>query len=190
MRRVALLGGSFNPPHVAHQMICLWVLSTEQADEVWLLPCFRHPFRKQLVSFEHRLEMCRRAARALPAGRVLVSTVEEELGGEGRTFHTVQHLIQAHPDCRFRLVIGADILQEKGSWYRFDELAELAPPLVIGRSGYPSPEEVPTLPAVSSTRIRELLARGETPSPWLPAAVLEYIKTERLYLGEALDGRD
>jgi nicotinate-nucleotide adenylyltransferase len=180
-RRVALLGGSFNPPHVAHQMIALWVLSTEQADEVWLMPCFRHPFGKGLVDFRHRIEMCRRAALALPPGRVQVSAVEEELGGESRTLLTVQHLLATHPDCQLRLVIGADILQEKASWYRFDELARLAPPLVIGRSGYPSPASVPELPAVSSSRIRELLLRGEDVSAWLPAPVLEYIRAEGLY---------
>ena len=187
-RRVALLGGSFNPPHVAHQMIGLWVLSTDQADEVWLLPCFRHPFGKNLVDFRHRLEMCRRAALALPPGRVKVSAVEEELGGESRTLFTVQHLQVAHPDCQFRLVIGADILQEQGSWYRFDELSRLAPPLVIGRSGYPSPETAPVLPAVSSSRIRELLLRDEDVSAWLPAPVLEYIHAEGLYREEPAGG--
>jgi nicotinate-nucleotide adenylyltransferase len=181
MIRVALLGGSFNPPHVAHQMVCLWVLSTDQADEVWMVPCFRHPFGKQLCDFDHRVEMCRRAALVLPAERVKVSRVEEELREEGRTLFTVRHLIEQRPDCQFRLVIGADILQEQSSWYRFDEVARLAPPLVIGRGGYDSPATVPVLPAISSSRIRELLRQGQDASAWLPAPVLEYILGEGLY---------
>ena len=84
-------------------------------------------------------------------------------------------------------MIGADILQEQSSWYRFDELARLAPPLVVGRAGYPSPQGVPELPAVSSSRIRELLARGEDASAWLPAPVLDYIRAAGLY-GAAPEG--
>jgi nicotinate-nucleotide adenylyltransferase len=92
-----------------------------------------------------------------------------------------QHLVGQHPDCQFRLLIGADILAEQSSWYRFDELARLAPPMVIGRSGYPSPAGVPELPAISSTRIRELLRCGQPAAAWLPAGVLDYISAEGLY---------
>ncbi len=181
MSRIALLGGSFNPPHIAHQMACLWALSTDQADEVWLVPCFRHPFHKDLVSYEHRVGMCRRAADLFGEGRVSVSRVEEELGGESRTLFTVEHLVAHHPQHRFRLLIGADILQEKGSWYRFEEIERLAPALVIGRSGYPSPAGVPELPAISSTMVRERLRRGADVSALVPARVLEHIAAERLY---------
>ena len=44
--RVALFGGSFNPPHVAHQLVALYVLETQPVDELWLIPCFQHPFEK------------------------------------------------------------------------------------------------------------------------------------------------
>lgn len=181
MARIAILGGSFNPPHVAHQMICLWLLATERADEVWLVPCYQHPFQKQLVPFSHRAEMCALAARSLPDGRVRVSRVEEELGGESRTLHTIEHLIAAHPEHRFQLVIGADILLEKHLWYRFDEIERLAPPIVLGRAGYPSPAGVPELPAVSSTAVRARLAAGEEVSGLVPAAVLAYLETHGLY---------
>jgi nicotinate-nucleotide adenylyltransferase len=182
MSRIALLGGSFNPPHVAHQMICLWALSTDQADEVWLLPCFRHPFHKDLVPFEHRVAMCIRAVQTFRQGSVTVSRVEEELGGESRTLFTVQHLVQRHPEHRFRLLIGADILEEKSAWYHFEEVGRLAPPLVIGRSGYASPAGVPELPAISSTVVRQRIRGGGDVSALVPAAVLEYAATHRLYV--------
>jgi len=181
MTRIALLGGSFNPPHVAHQMACLWVLSTEQADQVWLVPCFRHPFHKPLAPFEHRFQMCTLAAQDLPPGRVLVSRIEEELAGESRTLITIQHLRQRHPEHAFRLVIGSDILPERSAWYGFEQIEELAPPLIVGRSGYPSPKELPELPAVSSSRIRQMLDRGEDVSPLLPAGVLRYVQAHQLY---------
>ena len=52
MTTVALFGGSFNPPHIAHQMVALWVLETQAVDGLWMLPTWRHPFGKPLVDHE------------------------------------------------------------------------------------------------------------------------------------------
>jgi len=78
--RVAIYGGSFNPPHVAHQLAALYVLETQPVDELWFVPCFKHPFEKALESFEDRLEMCRRAAAPLgPLGLDLPDVVRPSL---------------------------------------------------------------------------------------------------------------
>ena len=55
---VALIGGSFNPPHVGHLLAAHFVRATEPVDEVWLVPADEHPFGKPLAPFEHRLRMC------------------------------------------------------------------------------------------------------------------------------------
>src|SRR6185295_12282250 len=102
--RVAVFGGSFNPPHVAHQLAALYVLETQPVDELWLVPCFKHPFDKALESFEDRLEMCQRAAAAL-GPRVRVSACEQRLGGESRTLRTVTALIAENPGVEFSLVV-------------------------------------------------------------------------------------
>ncbi len=182
MSRIAILGGSFNPPHLAHQMACLWALSTGQADRVWLMPCHGHPFGKQLVSFEDRCTMCEAATADFAAGTVAVTRVEGELGGESRTHDTLQHLIGASPQHRFSLIIGSDILLEKDSWYRFDDIERMVQVLVLGRRGYPSPDGVPVLPAISSTRIRETIAVGGDVSSMVPAGVLAYIQQRSLYI--------
>ncbi len=62
--RVAVFGGSFNPPHVAHQFVALYVLETAGVDELWLVPCAKHTFEKLLAPFSHRLRMCELAALA------------------------------------------------------------------------------------------------------------------------------
>jgi nicotinate-nucleotide adenylyltransferase len=179
--RVAVLGGSFNPPHVAHQLLALWALSTGQADAVWLIPCFEHAFGKRLAPFADRCAMCELAIEILPTGAVRVSRVEEELGAPSRTLVTLQHLRTQRPDCELALLIGADILQERESWYRFDEVERLARLLVVGRPGYPSPDGAPVMPDISSTRIREMLERGESPAALLPASVLAYVRACGLY---------
>ena len=63
--RVALFGGSFNPPHVAHQLAALYVLETAPVDELWFVPAFEHAFGKPLAPFDDRLAMCELAAAAL-----------------------------------------------------------------------------------------------------------------------------
>ena len=61
MARIALFGGSFNPPHVAHQLACLYVLETAVYDQLWMIPTARHPFAKALAPFPGRLETAHRA---------------------------------------------------------------------------------------------------------------------------------
>jgi nicotinate-nucleotide adenylyltransferase len=191
MTRIALFGGSFNPPHVAHQLVALYVLETQPIDELWFVPTFVHPFHKQLAPYEDRVAMCALAAAPLGA-RVKVSRVEEELARQpdfvaSRTFDLVELLLAQEPEHEFRLVIGADILRETDKWYRWPELAELAPPLVIGRSGFALPpgatETGIVMPEISATRVRELLAAGDAQAtaPLLPHGILRYIAARGLY---------
>ena len=81
---VALLGGSFNPPHVGHLMASLYLRSVVGCDEVWLVPSFNHPFGKPLEPFEDRVNMCRAMGADLGPW-FKVSRAEASVGGEGRT---------------------------------------------------------------------------------------------------------
>ena len=191
MHRVALFGGSFNPPHVAHQMVCLVVLETCPVDAVWMVPTYRHPFDKQLADFEERIAMCELIARPL-GERVVVSRIEAELEADkSRTLDTLLELRERHPETRFRLVIGADILAETSKWYRWADVEALAPPIVVGRTGYqhihgaaldPRYDVVGLdLPRVSSTEVRERLARGQRAEPLLSRAVMDHIAARGLY---------
>jgi nicotinate-nucleotide adenylyltransferase len=185
--RVAIFGGSFNPPHVAHQMAALYVLETAPVDELWLVPAVRHAFGKALAPFDDRMAMCARAAAAL-GPRVRVSAIERELGDESRTLRTIRRLQQDHPGHRFSLVIGADLLGEVPSWLGGAELQRTVPFIVVGRGGFPATAEAPVaLPAVSSRQVRSALAAGQDVSALVPRAVLDYISAHNLYkAGEEL----
>ncbi len=181
-RHVALLGGSFNPPHVAHLMVAQWVLATQPVDQVWLLPAFLHPFGKDLAPFQARVEMCELAVRSLRGA--FVCPAEAELERDplvGKTARTLEHLTAKHPDHRFWLVIGADVMRETGKWYRWDRVRELAGVIVVGREGYPPVDGAPSFPAVSSTAIRERISRGEDVSGLVPRRVLELVRARGLY---------
>jgi nicotinate-nucleotide adenylyltransferase len=179
---VAVFGGSFNPPHVAHVLAAVYVLSTQPVDEVLVVPVYRHPFAKDLAPFADRLAMCRLAFEWIP--HVIVSAVEEELGGESLTLRTLEHLCAAHPDWSLRLLIGSDLLADLPKWHRFDRIEAIAPPLIIGRQGADAasaPE--PFVPQVSSTEIREALGTGNAGAvrDLVPSRVLAYVAAHGLY---------
>ncbi len=192
--RVAVFGGSFNPPHVAHVLAVVYALSTAPIDEVLVVPVFRHPFAKELASF-------RRAPGDVRARPGVDPARDGVAGGararrRGLTLRTVEHLAEAHPDWSLRLLIGADVLGDLPKWHRFDRIAEIAPPLVLGRVGVvpPPPGEgsvpiptapLPVLPRVSSTEIRSAIAAGDLDAvrARVPRAVLDFIEQHRLYRG-------
>jgi nicotinate-nucleotide adenylyltransferase len=179
--RVAFFGGSFNPPHVAHQLVALYVLETASIDELWFVPCWKHPFDKALAAYEHRLRMCELAAAALGA-RVRVSDIEGRLGGESRTLLTIKALRTEQPTCEISLVVGADIEPELPMWYGADELLRTVPRIVVGRGGFEGGGGL-AMPTVSSTEVRARLAKGEPVGGLVPKTVEHYIREHRLYGG-------
>ncbi len=183
MRQTAILGGSFNPPHVAHVMAAYWTLATQGVSEVWMLPAWKHPFGKPLAPFEHRVRMCELAAA--PLRGLHVCTAEADLADDplvGKTARTLEYLVEKHPDRRFTLVVGADIVADTPKWYRFDRVRELARVIVVGRAGETGFADGPALPDVSSTEVRDRLARGEDVSSLVPGRVLAYVREHGLYV--------
>src|SRR3569832_710573 len=178
--RVALFGGSFNPPHVGHQLLALYVLETAGVDQLWFVPAFQHPFHKALEAFEHRRAMCERAAEAL-GPRAHVSNVEARLGGASLTLRTVQRLMDDYPEHTFSLVMGSDLEAETDSWRGIAELRRLIPFIVVQRGGHtsasPGTGTPPvTMPEISSSEIRAALAAGQPATArWIPRRILEYI---------------
>lgn len=190
--RVALFGGSFDPPHVGHQLACLYVRLTYGIDEVWMIPVFRHAFDKRSAAYAHRVAMCERATAELgPWARVC--TIEQELAGPSYTLLTVRALKARYPEHEFALVIGADLIKERERWYGWAELAQLVPFLILARGGSDSelrplppardqfhPEGI-LLPEVCSTEVRARLRDGKLPQGWVSRAVLTYICEQGLY---------
>jgi nicotinate-nucleotide adenylyltransferase len=181
---IAIFGGSFNPPHIAHVLAVTVVLSRFEIDRVLVVPTYQHPFAKSLVPYEDRVKMCELAMGWIP--RVEISRVEETLGGESRTLRTIEHLKSEHPNEPLRLVMGADIVVESNKWYGFDKIVELAPPIVLGRVGVTyDGAPPPILPAISSTDVRKKIAEGREGEleEYLPKDVLAYVKSHALYRG-------
>lgn len=179
-RVLAVYGGSFDPPHIAHTLVCAYVLGAHDVDELLVIPTAQHPFDKPVSAFEHRLRMCELAMSDLSRARV--SGIENELERPSLTLRTLEHLAREHRDTQLRLVIGSDLLPETGSWHGFARITELAPLIVVQRAGYvQSAAQGPVLPEVSSTDVRRRLRGGLSTEGLLSPRVAAYAREHGLY---------
>lgn len=179
--RVGLLGGSFNPPHLAHALLALSVLARGEVDQIWVLPCADHPFGKSLAPLPLRLEMARRAFSYL-GDRVSVLDVEAHLPTPNYTLHTVEFLLRAAPQLQPRWIVGSDILGELHLWHEPEKLQQLAPFLVFPRAGFKQEGVLDfCLPEISSSAIRERLAAGQNVAGSLDHGVVAFIEQHGLY---------
>ncbi len=178
--RVAVYGGSFNPPHVGHAMVAAWIRWTGRADAVWLLPAFRHAFDKALAPWEARAEMTTALADVLGNG-ARVERIEEHLPVPSYTVRTLDALAARHPEHTFHLVLGADIVPQLPLWKESERLVARYPLIVVGRQGYAPVDGAPTFPDVSSTEIRSRIAEGRPVDHLLPRAVAAVMERHGLY---------
>ncbi|PRQ09918.1 DUF2520 domain-containing protein [Enhygromyxa salina] len=160
---LAVLGGSFNPPHLGHALLPGYLLARADAARVVVAPCFDHPLGKSLAPFERRMSWVR-AAMAAYDTRVEVSAIEAELADErgGRPSYTLElleTLAAREPGFRVRLVVGSDITSsgETERWHRWDEIVARFDPIVVPRAGWSAPGAA-ALPEVNSTAVREQIA--------------------------------
>jgi len=181
---VALLGGSFNPPHLGHLLAAHVVRALEPVDQVWFVPAARHPFGKPLVDFAHRMAMCELMCGDA-AGWLLASDIEGPLPGNGYTVDTLRALSRRWPDRRWTLVVGSDIVEELPRWKEPEEIRRLARIVVLNRAGHPALDAIgPPLAKVSSTEVRAALAAGRGGEGLLHRDVLAYIERHGLYRNE------
>ena len=182
-RTVALLGGSFDPPHIGHVLMASWALCREDIDEVWLLPTFIHPFGKSLSDFEVRCALCEAAIDHLgPSTRV--ERIEAQLGDVSYTVRTLTALTQREPDVQWRWIGGADTWNQRHSWRDWETLETMISPLIVGREGTPSQapfEDAPVLPNIASSEIRTRISAGESIDGLVPAEVAQLIQERELY---------
>ena len=187
-----IYGGSFNPPHIGHQIACMWLTEALNAMEVILVPTYQHAFGKELLDFKHRMAMCEKMCalfeRDDTGDKVWVSDIEESLPHPNYTINTVKHFKQARNN-KLVVAIGSDLVHELDKWTGWDEVMQLAKTVVIGRTGaghadldfanlYQYPVE---LSAISSSQIRGQVRRGKDITGLVPSLVKQYIEQTGIY---------
>jgi nicotinate-nucleotide adenylyltransferase len=184
--KTAIFGGTFDPIHSAHLVVAREAADTFSLDRILFVPSNRPPHKGAHAPYEDRYRMVELACAADP--RFVPSRLEE--GQEtSYSIHTIERARGLDlPWNRLFFLIGADAFAEIRTWHRWKEVVESVEFIVVTRPGhaYVAPAgatvhrlETVALP-VSSSEIRQALARGETP-PELPPAVAQYIHAHRLY---------
>ncbi|MBA3697463.1 MAG: nicotinate-nicotinamide nucleotide adenylyltransferase [Planctomycetes bacterium] len=174
--RIALFGGSFDPPHLGHVLAACYARVVGGVDEVWVLPVAKHAYGKAISSWEQRWRLCQAAFAALPFVRLCD---DERSNASGYTFDLIERLRQRHPLNQWLLVGGTDTAHDLLNWHRGAELIRLIGIIPVPRRGYD--EHPAALPQISSSLIRERLGRGEDIAALVPPAVADLIAGQNWY---------
>lgn len=186
-RRVGLIGGTFNPPHIAHLMIADQVGNQLGLDHVEFIPDYLPPHvdSKGAIEAEHRVEMVKLAVEDNPMFQL--NLIEIERGGKSFTYNTIQELKRRHPENEYYFIIGGDMVQYLPKWHKINELSKMVNFVGVER---PKFEQTSTYPviwvdapnlSISSTDIRDSIKHGRSIKYLVPKKVEEYIKENGLY---------
>jgi len=190
--KIALFGGSFDPPHLGHLAFARVALDALAPDRLLWMPAGRQWQKPDqiMAAGEHRVQM----VQHLIAGEPRFAVDDRELHRRGPSFtaDTLNEFTRQYPGAELMFLIGQDQYARLPTWYRAETVAALATLVVVPRAG----EAVvtpPGMPAhrlrvldlpdtpISSTAVREAIARGDDISPLVGADVASYIDSHRLY---------
>ena len=208
MKRVAILGGSFNPMHIGHAEMIEEARRVLAPDELWLMPAKKPPHKAayEYAGDEHRVNMLK--AYASDFDDVFVDETELHMDGFTYTANTLKLLKDRHTDINFIFLMGADSAKNFHNWYKPEVIVENAELGLFSRNDI-GKEELEELadslkskfggvyhiidfkPAdISSTMIRSLAGEGKDIKGLVPEKVREYIEKAGLYSKEPETGYD
>jgi len=202
VRKIGVLGGSFNPVHLGHLLLAETARETLELEKVLLIPAKLPPHKSAstLADGRDRLEMVRLAATKNPA--LEASDIELRRPGVSYTVDTIQTLREQYgADVEIYFLIGMDTVSELPSWHEVRRLAGLCKFVPLSRPRGPRPTATPLERAVgrvearailgrtiampllqiSSSDIRRRIAGGRSIRYLVPDGVIAYIRRKRLY---------
>jgi nicotinate-nucleotide adenylyltransferase len=197
--RVGLFGGSFDPIHCGHIEPVKAARRALELERVIYLPTAIPPHKpaRRLAPPLARYAMVELAL--LREAGLYASPHELKLDRPAYTIETLEHFQRQMPAAELYLLIGSDSFLELPQWHRWRDIAAAARLVVLPRPGWeldgPAPAALAELAAagrvhvvaerpyeVSSTRLREMLARGERPpAGWMPDLVVDFADKYSLY---------
>ncbi len=195
-RRVGLLGGTFDPPHLGHLVVAECARVELALDEVRLLVA-GDPYQKSTTSPPHQRVAMARAAVAADE-HLRVDDRELHRSGPTYTADTLQELSSEEPGTEWYFVLGEDAAAGLSTWHRVEEAFARATFVVVTRPGDTAPDdsvlpaailhlEIPHL-EVSSTELRQRFAADRATRYLVPLAVDAYVRAHELYAGQVDHG--
>lgn len=186
-QRVGLLGGTFNPPHLAHLMMAHQVGEQLGLKRVDLMPDNRPPHvdKKEAIDASDRLAMVNLAVADDPL--LGVEPCEINRGGISYSVDTIKYLQQKNPQVDYYFIIGGDMVEYLPKWHKIDELVKLVQFVAVARPNYRVASPYPLMWVdspqleISSTVIRQKIATGRSIKYFVPDNVADYIYEKGLY---------
>jgi len=189
LKKVGILGGTFDPPHIGHLIIADEVKHQLKFDAIWFIPTNVPPHKnKATSSAQHRLEMVRLATKDNDS--FYVNPIEVNLHQTSYTIDTIKQLKRTHPENQFYFIIGADMVEYLPHWKNINQLTELIKFVGVKRTNYTLDTTYPIIEVpiptieISSTNIRCRFKQSHPVKYLLSNDVYEYIKEHQLYESE------
>jgi len=196
--RIGIFGGSFDPIHIGHAIIAQHIISCGAVDQLWFMVSPVNPLKvgkMRQVADTDRLRMVEMVSH--PMDGVETSAFEFTMPRPSYTIDTLNALQAKFPDDDFYLVIGGDNWEVFSKWRNSDEILAKYHLLVYPRLGYQVniPDELKErvilvdapIIELSSTEIRERLAKGQSVRYYVPDEVLGYIERHDLYSDKIIE---
>ena len=186
-KRVGILGGTFNPPHLGHLIIAEQIKSQLNLDEVMFIPDYQPPHidKKTAISAEKRLKMVKLSTMDEPGFKV--SDIELRRKGVSYTIDTIKELKLKNPEVDYYFIIGGDMVEYLPKWHRIEELIKLVKFVAVGRPRYRNESKYPIMGVdvpmtdISSTLVRRNVKQGCSIKYLVTPEVENYIHEEGLY---------
>lgn len=186
---IGILGGSFNPVHIGHMMLASYLAGWGYVDQVWLTLSPRNPLKDpdSLIPDTKRLTMLNLALKG--SRNIDLCDIELSMPAPSYTIRTLETLASRYPNYRFKLIIGSDNWASFDRWREGQRILDEYGVIVYPRPGYPIQQghvdgmetvDAPTV-NISSTFIRDAIARGRDVDYFLPQGVYKYILDHKLY---------
>lgn len=187
MKKIGILGGTFNPPHIGHLIMANEAYHALHLDEVRFMPNSIAPHKK-IEGDPSTLERRKMVEITIaPYPQFKLETIELERGGVSYTYDTMIALCEKEPNSEFYFIIGGDMIDSLHTWHNIDKLIQLVHFVGLKRPGTLSKTkyditmiEAPQID-ISSSLIRKRLKTGETLKFLLPDEVESFIRKEGLY---------
>ena len=133
MKRIGLLGGSFDPPHKGHLYISLEAKKMLQLDEVWWLVTPQNPLKiEKPATYQERLKNCKKISKNNP---IFIKEIEKRIDSK-YTYQTLDYLMNHYSNIKFFWLMGADNLINFHKWQKWKQIFKEISIVVFKRHGY------------------------------------------------------
>ena len=199
MKKVGIIGGTFNPIHIGHLIMAERAYEEFELDEILFIPEGISYFKDQSTILDKKTRIALTGEAIGDNPHFALSTIECDRAGNSYTYETLEELKSKNPDTQYYLIIGADSLVQMELWQKPENILRDAIILVAKRQGPTTQEfldkmediktkynaDIRVIPCtyidISSTEIRERVKSGKSIRYLVPEVTENYIRKHHLY---------